>query len=271
MLQFNFHLNYQRIHKHFQWPVTPEQMQEENPTGYPIVIDWWEEERDKAVFNSFQKILLRYDLVEFGDDLFLLLLLKYKLIEERIYDLELDYKNRNRAKDLANFLLLAKQTPKNKYNKLVLATNTDTAKVIDPDLIAWISQLITENIEEGNYPISMLGLAAVEMFTDRENPNELNIEKLRAAASTRISSPAKVIKEQQADLCLFIYKYLVSETDIKPEPNTWFSDRQLNFYFDILELFQYVDRLKIESEPKDWARTFLMNRFKQLNPSLSGK
>lgn len=271
MLQFNFHPNYQRIHKHFQWPVTPEQMQVENPTGYPIVIDWWDEERDKAVFNSFQEILLKYDLVEFGDDLLLLLLLKYKLIEERIYDLELDYNNRKRAKDLAMFLLLAKQTPKNKYNKLVLATNTDTAKVNDPDLVAWISQLITENIEKGNYPISLLGLAADDMYTERENNKELNLEKLSTAATVRLITPAKVIKEQQADLCLFIYKYLVSETDIKPEPNTWFSDKLLNFYFDILEGFQYVDHLKIESEPKDWTRTFLMNRFKQLNSYFTGK
>jgi hypothetical protein len=271
MLQFNFHPNYQRIHKHFQWPVTPEQMQVENPTDYPIVIDWWDEERDKTVFNSFQKILSKYDLVEFGDDLLLLLLLKYKFIEERIYDLELDYNNRKRAKDLAKFLLLAKQTPANKYNKIVIATNTDTAKVTDPDIMAWIGQLITENIEKGNYPISLLGLAAIDMFTDRDNPNELNIEKLAAAASERIITPGKLFKEQQADFCLFIYKYLVMETGIKPDADKWFSDKLSNFYFDILELFGYVDRLKIESEPKDWTRTFLMNRLKQLNSSFTGK
>jgi hypothetical protein len=268
MLQFNFHPNYPRIHKYLPWPVSPEQVQAENPSGYPITIDWWGEEQDKMIFDGFQAILSKYDLVEYGDDLLLLLLLKYKQIEERVHDLELDYNNRKRAKELAKFLLIAKQTPTNKYNKIVLATNTDTAKVSDQDLVAWISQLITESIEKGNYPISLLGLAAVDMYSDRENPYKLNIEKLKAAVSERIVTPNKLIKEQQANFCLFIYKYLVTETGIKPNHDKWFSDKLLNLYFDILELFQYVDRLKIESEPKDWARTFLMNRLKQLNPSL---
>jgi hypothetical protein len=268
MLQFNFHPNYLRIHKYLPWPVSPEQVKAENPSGYPVTIDWWEEEQDKMIFDGFQAILSKYDLIEYGDDLLLLLLLKYKQIEEQIDDLKLDYNNRKRAKELAKFLLIAKQTPKNKYNKLVLATNTDTAKVNDPDLITWVSLLITQSIEKGNYPISLLGLAVVDMYTDREKPYKLNIEKLDEAASIRLITPAKIIKEQQADFCLFIYKYLVMETDIKLDSDKWFSDKLLNFYFDILELFQYVDRLKIESEPKDWARTFLMNRLKQLNPSL---
>jgi hypothetical protein len=273
MLYFNLKPNYARIKKYFPWEGTPEQLQEANPDGYRIEVEFWQtDDQFHKVFNRFGEIVEAYNLQEWCDDILLLLLLKYKTIEESIYDLELDYANRKRAKELAKFLLIAKETPKNKYNKLSIATLTDTAKVSDPEIISWISQLITGAIEKGHYPISLLGLAASDMYiVGGISDKELNVEKLQSAAAARITTVSKLTKERQADLCLFIYKYMVDETGIKPTSDQWFSAKLLNFYFDVLEMFDYVDRLAIESEPNDWIRTFLMNRLKELNPSLSGK
>lgn len=273
MLYFNLKPNYARIKKYFTWEGTPEQLHEANPEGYKIEVEFWQtDEQFIDVFNRFKEITEKYELEEWCEDILLLLLLKYKTIEENIYDLQLDYANRVRAKELAKLLLIAKETPKQKYNKLSIATLTDTAKISDPDIISWISQLITGAIENGRYPISLLGLAASDMYIDDTNDRrQLSIAKLQSAATDRITTVNKIVKERQADLCLHIYKYMVDETGIKPTSDRWFSDKLLNFYFDVLEMFKYADRLAIESEPKDWTRTFLMNRLKELNPSLSGK
>jgi hypothetical protein len=273
MLYFNLRPNYTRIKNYFPWNATPEQLQEANPDGYKVEVDFWDtDERFVKIFNTYSDILKRYDLEEWGDDILLLLLLKYKTVEENIYDLELDYANRKRAKELAQLLLLAKQTPTKKYNKLSVASLTDTAKVSDPEIISWISELLVSAIEKEQYPVSLFGLAAVDMYMeDGVDSKELNIERLKVAATFRITNVSKVIKENQADLCLFLYKYLCDEADMKPDGDQWFSDKLLNFYFDILEMFGYTNRISIESEPKDWTRTFLMNRLKQINPSLTGK
>jgi len=272
MLYFDPQPNYQRIGKYFSWPGTPEQMQEANPHGYLIAIDWWQTKEDiLRIENGFITICERYDLTALYDDLLLLFLLKYQQINAIVDELEENYKRTLRVKELASLILLVKQTKADKFKSLSIATPFDSVKIHDPALINWISNDIIKTIENKSYLVSLFGLIAEDMLIDKSNGDyKVTIEKLELASKAFIE-PSPKINEQKADFCLNAHKFIITESNIKPDPNVWFSDNLLKFYFEVLVLFGYVNESSIGSEPKDYIRSILWQRLKKLNPSLTGK
>jgi hypothetical protein len=100
------------------------------------------------------------------------------------------------------------------------------------------------------------------MLTSKGNPfqNEpIDIERIKQYANLKLVNPKNRLKKGMATISFAVYSYLEGETELKASEGVSFSDRQLNFLFELLELLKQVNRLEIDSDAKDYMRTLLMN------------
>jgi hypothetical protein len=272
MLYFNPKPNFQTLSKYFQFQYLPEILKQQYSDGYPIVIDWYyTEEAVKAIDDGFKAIVTKYGLMEHYDNLLFLCLGKIQEIEAIQYELNFQYAQKKRTKELAGLLLAFVESPLHQYNGILLKTLKDTAKVSDKKLIQWIGNLIENAVKEGKLPLADFEYSIMEaFFEDSVDGKQLNPLKLKTEASKTIHSPKKQEKVLYADFCFYLYQYLINETVIKANPEALVSDAQLNLYFDLLELFGYINPANIESDNKDYMSALIRNRIKTLNPHYQG-
>jgi len=211
MLHFNPKPDFQVLSKYFKFPYPPEILEQQYPDGYPIVIDWYDtDEAVATVANEFEAIVNRYRLIEHHDNLLFLCLGKVQEIEAIQYELDFQYAQKKRTKELAGLLLAFTESPLNQYNAILLKTDVkDTAKVFDKRLIQWIGDLITNAVKGGNFPLSDFEYRIMDSFFDlNENKKVLSKEKLKAEASKTVHSPQKQERTLYADFCLYLYMYV---------------------------------------------------------------
>ncbi|HTD99682.1 MAG TPA: hypothetical protein VK668_10355 [Mucilaginibacter sp.] len=247
-------------------------MQQYYADGYPIVIDWYyTEDSVKAIDDGFKAIVNKYALIDHYDNLLFLSLGKIQEIEAILYELNFQYAQKKRTKELAELLLAFGESSLNQYHGILLKTLTKTAKITDKKIIHWIGTLISEGVKKGNLPLTDFEYSIMDAFyVDSENGKDLSIEKLKMEASKTVHAPKKQERSLYADFCFYLYNYLIKETEIKPNSEVLVSDTQLNFYFDLLELFGFIDSSKIGSENKDYLSSLLRNRLKSLHPHYQG-
>lgn len=272
MLYFNPKPDFQLLSKYYQFPNSVEVMNAQSEDGYAIVIDWYDtDEKVAEIENAFKAILKKYGLIAHFDNLLFLLLGKTQEIEAIQYELNFQYNQKKRTKELAAFLLTYVNSDKKQLNGLALKTFTGTGKVSDTNLIQWMCDSIIKSLINGDVLVSDYEYNIRELVFDRTNTGlKLSIEKLQVQANKTVSSPYRNIRSLHAGFCFYLYQYLISETDIKPDPNAMFSDAQLMFYFDLLVLFDFINPDNVESDEKDFMRSILVNRIKTLNPHLQG-
>lgn len=272
MLYFNPKPNFQQLSKYYTIPLSKEHQEYYQAHGYDIVINWYD--TDEAVENiseGFMSITDKYDLSTHYDNLFYLSLVKIQENEGILDELYFQHGQKKRTKELANLLLGLSITPRKELSSILLKTLKETYKIADSKLMQALSAIIIDGVKQGNLPAGDFEFNIREMFFDNvDGVKQLNIEKLKVASNMIIESPKRREKAMQADFCFFLYAYLVNETDIKADKAVLLSDKQLNFYFDLLALFGYIEVEKIESEEKDYMGTLLKNRIKTLNPHYQG-
>lgn len=271
---FHLHPNFKKLSKYYTLPKTLPKTGNDTHRCFMVDIDSWQSnEVMLSKLISFNRIFKDYDLTEAQDDIMYLLLTKFRAINEVIIELENEYKQKSRVIELLNFLEVLQATNDRNKTQLSITSITDKAKVTDNGIIGWVNDAITQMIIKKQIPLNLFGHYLLDLGIDTSsNQYTVNGKTLKEFHSELdIKSPRKEIKQQKADFCLETYTYLTKETHIKPDSKAVFSDRLLKFYFEILELFDYVKELDIDSEPKDYARSLLWNRIKQLNHSLSGK
>src|ERR1041385_6007292 len=106
MLHFNPKPDFQVLSKYFKFPYPPEVLEQQYPDGYPIVIDWYDsEEKVKAIVDEFKAIVNRHGLIEHHDNLLFLCLGKVQAIDAIQYELDFQYAQKKRTKELAGLLL----------------------------------------------------------------------------------------------------------------------------------------------------------------------
>lgn len=240
--------------------------------GHPIVIDWYDTDKKVDQFLAeFELILKRYDLVSHIDNLLFLILGKAKELETAMYELSLRYQQNKRVKELAALLLTFIETQPKNYNALLFKTDLEeTVKLTDSKLLSWVRNIILDKVVNGALPIVEFGLDFKDVISKDSDGTELNIAKLNELASMKLVKPGNKLKSLHADFCLYLYQYLVNESNIKAEKDTLLSDKLLLFYFDILVLLKFVDEDRIESDPKDYVGAMLRNKVYRLNPHLQG-
>ena len=197
-------------------------MEEVYPDGYPIVIDWLDtDEKVKEVEDKFLQILIELKLQNNYQDLLFLCLNEIQGIEAILYELNFQYAQRKRTKELAGLLLGFVENPKNEYNGLLLKTFKSTHRLTDQVLIEWVGRLIREAIERGDMSIGDFQFDIRDAFFDKTNNGfALNKIKIFAESQKTVHSSTKDINSRLADFCLRLYPYLINETHINPDKNS---------------------------------------------------
>ena len=272
MLYFNPKPNFQILSKYFKFQYEVELMEKYFSTGYEMVLDHlYTDEAVAEIENGFKNIINKYHLQAHHDNLLFLTLGKVQEHEAVLDEVNFQYAQRKRTKELASLLLTFTENPTKQYDALLLKTFKGTAKVSDKPTIKWIGETITKAILTGKMPLADYEYRIMnDFFDETADGKQLSITKLTIESQRKILSPINRAKSKYADICIYLYSYLVNETNIKPNPDTLFSDAMLNFYFDLLELFGFINDDKISSERKDYIGSLLKNRIKNLNPDYQG-
>lgn len=253
--------------------LSPENIQEfdsVNPNYQPsslnIELDWAVFQDEEAFTIAFKHLLSKYGLEHHYDNLLYLTLTRFDDIWAQIQWAHEDYASKKRARELAQLLLVLQETPAVKLGTIAFKALTADAKVNDPILMEWICKTLLKAIAGKQYPIGQFGDAVHTILGGQQPINEANDiddDLLREVLKKRLINPKNTIRKGQADLCLVVYGYLQSGTQLKAESDNNFSDAQLNFLFDLLVLLKQINPDTITTEPKDYMRTFLMNFLKE--------
>jgi len=268
MLYFNPKPDFNKLSKYYKFSEPAETMFQQYSDGYPIIIDWYDsDEKVDAIQNRFTEIINDFGLIEHFDNLLFLVLSKIQDVEAIIDELEFQYHQKKRTKELANLLLTYFEAqPKFVNASIHLKTRTGAAKLNDPKLIQWLFDSILKGFKEGTMNIADFEYNIRErFFDDTENGKMLSKTKLNIEANAKIDSPNKSIKALQAEFCLYVYLYLRHETEIIENKNAFLSDKLLNFYFELISLFGYIDPNAIESENKDYMSSLIRNQVNKIN------
>jgi hypothetical protein len=261
MIYFNPQPNYQVVSKYYKFPFSPEEMEIRYADGFDIHINHiYTDEAVAAIENGFKHIMQKYSLVSHYDNLLLLTLGKVQETEAILDELYFQYNQRKRTKELANFILTFIES-KRGGNSLSLKTIWQTAKITDDALVSWVLKIIEEAVQSGNMPAGEFQYDIREILFDRtEEGLKFNVAKLKVEVDRTVVSPNKQVRKQHALLCFYLNAYIIGETNLKPNPDTLFSDQQLNLYFDILCLFGYINADNVDSENKDYMSSLLRNQ-----------
>jgi hypothetical protein len=227
------------------------------------------EEKRRATEDGFKEILKEYKIEGHYETL-----LYICLVESNHGEIQFQYKfdayNRSKFdKELAQLLLINKPDSTFKPNSIKVSSITDTVKITNEKLITWIGKLINNAIEQGNFTSEELNESIYGFTADDEGritfDNQLlNYNRIQQVAEQTTRKPG--IRERNRFLAPFLFRvlaYLNEETILTTKEGVRFSDDQLNFLFKVAELLEWVKATDIESEPKDYIYTLLMNFLKQ--------
>jgi hypothetical protein len=216
-----------------------------------------------AEFSSaFKDLLSKHAIEGHYDNLLYLVLHRFDVewtVIQHFYD---DYESKKRARQLAQLLILLKETKPGKLNNVTFKPYMGTAKVDDTILNQWISDTLIKAIEQKQYPFGQFGLAVMQMLTGDKGtltPEAIDTDRLKIVINKRLVHPKNKIRKGQFNLCIFILSYLDGETTFRAEEGVMFSDAQLIFLFELLVLLKQVDENDFESEPKDFMRALMSN------------
>ena len=261
--------DYDTIAKYYSMSESKEQFADQYAEdGYPIVIDAYYNSKDELFFSgdhikqvekAFKVILLKYDLLDHYDNLLFLILKKKYQTDQIFFAMEDEYLPQKRAQELAKLILAFKTVSEDHLVSISLKTtdSSDTAILKDKKLISWLGKLLLKAIDENKEPISLFSLTGDKFLRG-------SIEELKSIAKKTIKSPYVGRKKYLADFCFYLHPYLISETAIRPDVETNFSDSELNFYYEVLVLLEMLpNHDRIGSNPEDYIRTLLKNEFKK--------
>ncbi len=247
--------------KHLTDQQFEDQTESYTANGNIVISEIMEEAEGVKVESSFRDLIEKHDLVAHQDNLFYLTILHHEAMEERYQTIHFDYISKKRVKELAELLLLIKETPDHKPINISASTLTDKVSIKDQYLSRWIVKLIAEAVERQELPLGIASTSIEQLFgTDAPFQNQnLDTDRLRQATNCRIVKPTKATKKLLAKFCLSLHPYLQEHTHLRAEEGITFSDAQLNFYYDFLNIFHLLDIDRITSEPQDYMRSLLRN------------
>ena len=230
-------------------------------TGYPISLNARHNGTEfmfigthlENVKNKLQTFIDDHNLTQHQENILFLLLHTYQLVDDADEYLHFNLHRKNQTKQLAQFLLALKSTPDNKLVSLNLKTvhESGTAKITDPELITWIYKGIQQQLESDSQHPGFMTPHDMELTTE---------EDLNFHATQVIPRPTRA---PIADYFMPLHKYLVNETDFKPEGSAQLSDDMARFYFELLTTLEVIDPDTIQSEPKDYIHSGFTNHVRR--------
>lgn len=222
----------------------------------------WKVFQDEIFPTKLKELLAENGLIDHYDNLLYILYNAYHEVWTGIQQHIDNYESQHRARELARMLLLLKDTPRHKLDIVIFKSYKEISKITDTNLTTWISETLIKAIEQGKFPLNMFGINVMEMLSDQLPPQEnlpINLDKLEAVKKKQFQNWKKHIKTGKFRICLPIFLYLQNETGLKAAEGINFSDAQLEFLFNLLQLLKQIHIDQIQSKPKDYMRSGMVN------------
>ncbi|MEE1884361.1 hypothetical protein [Pedobacter flavus] len=248
--------------------LTETQLLAQEEKGYiPIYLEYLDPSQFESLVKLVTSKFTKLRLTEHIQNLVFLIVKKNEEIGNRHNVYWQNYYDDLTSKEVASFLLAYKSSNHKQLFQLVAKPITGSVAVKDPRIARWMCETIYEKIENKDFPLGVFGEKIIfDLFGEGWNSTtEISIERLKKTAGLKPRKPTVRVKKLYVELCLYIQQYL-NEHKIIPVPEGKFlTDRQANFFFDILETMGYLDRLRIESDPKDYIYAMFKNNIKGLS------
>lgn len=220
-------------------------------------------ETEDAFKRSFTEIIIKYELEIYMHTLGYIALVENDGAYENWSLINGDYDSRLRTKQLAQLLMCMHETSDQKLQAFKLTTLTDTVKLTDSNLIRWIGGLIAKGLSTADFTLDELGQSVYRLIADDNGAihfdEELDYTRISYYAKKRIIRPSR---QRNKILYAFLSKvlyFLEHHTDLTTSGNSRYTNSQMNFLFDLAELFGWLNRLEIDSEPQDYMYAFFQN------------
>jgi len=237
--------------------------------GYEVelltnTVEWSPFDNEEEFEANFKTLLANYQIEDHYDNLMYVVLSVFDAVFTGIQHAHDDYNSKKRARELAQLLLLLKPTQTYKTNSIAFKTPTSDAKINDPILIHWITESLINSIRKFQYSPTQFGDTTHFMLnpSGQFNDQELDYSVLKEMADKRLINPKNTVKRGHFTICYTVYKYLELATTLTASKGTQFSDTQLTFLFELLQLLKQVHIETITSEPKDYMSSLMYNFIK---------
>lgn len=235
-----------------------------NLGGVTAYLDYQTEDSFKTTEARFKIVCAKYRVEEHFDELFYLLIKKNEDIRARYDAYWNNYNDDLTTKEVAKFLLAYKKADEKTHLSLsIKPSDSETATIKDNQIVRWMCGAIVEKIERGDYPLNLFGeKLAFDLFGGIEPNLPLDIERLKAAATTSPRKPTVRINRLYVELCRYLQGFLIEHTVLTMPDEKLLTDAQANFFFETLDALGYFDKDTIQSEPKDYMWALFNNYVK---------
>lgn len=232
--------------------------------GVSVYLEYMSEADYLRVAEGLKQAVSTYDIADHYEELLYLILQKNEQIRQRYDAYWQNYNDDKLSKEVASFLLAYKESKPNQHFQLVAKPLTGSVAVKDTAVAKWMCEQIYKAIEARDFPLGIFGEKLLyDLFGDDfGSDSPIPLDRLKATANFSPRKPTVRVKKLLVEFCIHLQVYLIKHTSLTIPDNVLLSDAQANFFFDILELIGYVDREKVESEPKDYIHTMFRNHVK---------
>lgn len=268
MSNFKLNLNFDRLKDYFPNITEEQKAKIKLDGGYRINFDmeYADENAYYRTSDALLEILKVYGLEDHLNEIYYIILLLDCEYHDTMYIQEQSYNDDQTTKELAQFLLTHKTAKPNQAFQLVAKSLTNSASIKNTQVANWMCEVIYNAIETKQFPIDLFGEnALLHLFGYNFNDGQsISMERLEIAAKLNTKKPSN--KNLLFRFCLNLRTYLNDHTHLISPPEVLLANTHANFFFDVFELMGYLDRNKIESEPKDYIHALFRNQIK-VNPS----
>jgi hypothetical protein len=264
MYQTTIKPNFNKLKTYFP-DITAEQiLQIAEEGGVSVNLDYMTEESFLRVSEGFKNICNKYKVTEHYDELLYLIMRKNEQIRSRYDAYWQNYEDDQTSKEVAKFLLAFKESKPNHHFQLVAKPITGSVAIKDSGIAKWMCEQIYNKIEAREYPLGLFGeKLSYDLFGEEgQRGDTLSLERLRATSNLKPRKPTTKVNRLYVEFCIYLQVYLINHTSLTAPPETLLTDVQANFFFDVLELIGYLDRDKVQSEPKDYMHAMFNNSIK---------
>jgi hypothetical protein len=225
----------------------------------------WEEQEGKTVEQRFSELVGDFDLLEHRDTLLYVVLLESNHADVAYQLVHDTYTQRLRDKQLAQFLMLYKPGNKRLPTNIKVSSLEKTVKLTDSGLLMWFGDLVKQFLQRGEFIPGEHGSSLFKFLqTDDsqiDSKQQLNYAVIEAISSLTIKKPnIRDRNKHLASFLLVVWNVLDRETPLRAVQGAKFSDHQIKFLFEVAEIFGWLNRLQIDSEPKDYLYSLLNNQ-----------
>jgi len=232
--------------------------------GVPLYLEYMSKEGFLKISKVLQEASIYYGIEDHNNELLYLILQKNEQIRERYDAYWQNYEDDQTSAEIAKFLLAFKDSKPNQAFQLVAKPITGSVAIKDAAVAKWMGEQIYKAIEARQFPLDIFGEKILyNLFGDEfDGDAPISRDTLKEASLLKPRVPTVRIKKLLVEFCLYLQVYLIKETKLTAPEDVLLTDAQANLFFDILECIGYLDRDKIQSDPKDYMHAMFKNHIK---------